>query len=117
MIGALVAMALALCVIGVGAIAMVTGVVSEKAGDGCVLIACAAGTLVGSRIAVRRRKKNALFTAAGVATMVAMVLAVSGVLFYGEVSVGRCFVVGGACLCGGGLAGVIGGGEGSKRRV
>ena len=45
--------------------------------------------------------------------MTAVVLGVSGALLYGALDGGRCVAIGGACLCGGGLAGGLGG---RKRR-
>lgn len=95
--------------VGVGAVMIAAGVLPERAGDGCVLIACAVGSMIGICTVVQERGKNKMIVSIGLAAMASVVLGVSGILLYGGIEAERCFAVCAACLCGGGLAGAIGG--------
>ena len=108
-VGIAAAVAFAVFLVGVGAVLMTTGVLPQQAGDGCVLLACGGGSMIGACAAVRGRGEGKKIVSIGVVAMAAVVLGVSGILLYGGVKLERCFAVCAACLCGGGLAGVIGG--------
>ena len=113
--GTVVSVGVAVALLGVCAILIGSGIVPEKAGEGSVLIACADGCVVGGCVTVRGRGRGTLLwgLAEGIAT--AAVLGVSGFLLYNELERGRCAMVSIACLCGGGLAGVLGGGKKHRR--
>ena len=114
LVGALVSACVAVALLGVCAILIGSGVIPEMAGEGGVLVACAAGCLVGGCVAVRGRSRGTLLWGLLVGAATAAALGVSGFLLYDGLAGGRCAAVSAACLCGGGLAGVLGGGK--KRR-
>ena len=113
--GIAAALVISVLLVGIGAVMISTGIVPERVGDGCVLLACAVGSLLGAGVAARGRGKDKLIVSIGVAMMAAVALGVSGILLYGGIDLGRCIAECAACLCGGGLAGVIGGGRRAKR--
>lgn len=102
--------------IGLCAVLIAAELLPEAAGDGGVLLSCAAGAFVGGRIAAGRQGSRGLLCGLTAAVLTAVVFGLSGFILYDTLEMGRCAAVGGACLCGGGLAGVLGGG-GKKRRV
>ena len=112
--GAVVSVGAAMALLGVCAILIGSGVIPEKAGEGGVLMACAVGCMVGGCVAVRGRNRGTLLWGLAAGAIVAAILWVSGFLLYDGLDGGRCAAVSAACLCGGGLAGVLGGGK--KRR-
>ena len=111
--GVLASVGTMVVLLGVCAMLINGGVVPEQLGEGCVLVVCAVGCLVGGWLAASKNADGALVWGILNGGFVAIVLGVSGFLLYGEIENGRCMAVGGACLCGGGLAGVLGG---KKRR-
>ena len=70
-----------------------------------ILRRCAAG----GRVMVRDKGTGTLLWGLAAGGMTAVVFGVFGSLLYGALDSGRCAAIGGACLCGGGLAGVLGG--------
>lgn len=114
--GVFISVLVAVFMLAICAILIVTGILPERTGDGCVLIACSLGTLIGGRAAMKGQGKHALLSALGVAALTTAAYGVTGILLYTEVELGRWFAVGGACLCGGGLSGVACGRNGVRRR-
>lgn len=112
-LGVAVSALAAVLLLGLCAVLIGVGTIPEKAGEGGVLLACAFGSLVGGRVAVGRKGSGTLLWGLGIGTAMAAVLGVSGFLLYNGLESGRCAAVSGACLCGGGLAGALGG---KKRR-
>ena len=111
--GVIVSVLTAVVLLGVCAVLISGGVIPEVAGEGGVLLACALGCLVGGRVAVGAGSGAPLLWGVASGGVTAVVLGVSGFLLYGDLESARCAAVGGACLCGGGLSGVLGG---KKRR-
>ena len=111
--GVLASIGTMVVLLGVCAMLINGGVVPEGAGEGCVLAACAVGCLVGGRLVTSDNVGGTLVWGILNGGFVIVALVVSGILLYGEMENGRCMAIGGACLCGGGLAGVLGG---KKRR-
>ena len=114
LIGVAMSVGVAVALLGVCAILIGSGIIPEKAGEGGVLISCAFGCLVGGCAAVRGRNQGTLLWGLMSGAATAAVLGVSGFLLYDELAGSRCAAVSVACLCGGGLAGVLGGDK--KRR-
>ena len=108
-LGTAVSVGTAIVLLGLCAVLVSGGLLPERVGEGSVLLACAVGCLIGGRVTVRCKSEGTLLWGMVVGGAVAVVLAVSGVLLYGGLENGRCAAVSGACLCGGGLAGVVGG--------
>lgn len=114
--GALGAM-VALFVLGIAAALISSGIMDNARGDSAVIAACLLGGLTGGIFAVRRRAGAALPTGLGVGGVLFLLLLTAGVLLFDALPVLRSGgVVAGACLCGGGLAGVLAGKPKKKRR-
>ena len=114
LVGCVVSVGVAMALLGICAILIGSGAIPEKAGEGGVLVACAVGCLVGGCVVVCGRSRGTLLWGLMAGAATAAVLGVSGFLLYDGLDGGRCAAVSAACLCGGGLAGVLGGGK--KRR-
>ena len=112
--GTAVSVGVAVALLGMCAILIGSGILPEKAGEGCVLIACAVGCLVGGCVTICGRSRGGLLWGLMAGAVTAAVLGGSGFLLYSKLESGRCGMVSVACLCGGGLAGVLCGGK--KRR-
>ena len=95
--------------LGVCAVLIGAGVIPERAGEGSVLLSCAFGCAAGGRVMVRDKGTGTLLWGLAAGGMTAVVFGVFGSLLYGALDSGLCAAIGGACLCGGGLAGVLGG--------
>lgn len=103
---------LLLCAVMVSA-----GLLRERWIEGAVMAACVLGALIGGLFAVRRIGRRALPVGLGVGAVLFLLLLTAGLLAYDTTSVER----GGtgvlcACLCGGGVAGILGGTSKKKRR-
>ena len=112
-LGVLCSIGSIMLLLGVCALLIGAGVIPERAGEGSVLLSCALGCVMGGRVTVCKKEVGTLVWGLVVGGMTAVVLGVSGVLLYGALDGGRCVAIGGGCLCGGGLAGGLGG---RKRR-
>lgn len=98
------------------AVLVSSGMLRERWMEGAVLACCVAGALAGGLYAVGRIGRRTLFAGLGVGGVLFLLLLTAGLLAYDTASVEQ----GGAgvlcaCLCGGGLAGILGG-LGKKRR-
>lgn len=111
-------MAAALLVLGVAAGLISFGLVGNTKGDSVVIAACLLGGFLGGIFAVRRRKGAALPTGLGVGVVLFMLLLTAGMVLYDTLPALRSGgAVAGACLCGGGLAGILAGKPKKKRRA
>ena len=107
----------ALAVLGIASVLISTGVLSDTAAGSVVIAACLAGALIGGLVAVRRAGSGVLPTGLGVGLALFLLLLSAGLLLYGAAP--EAFSGGGnlcACLCGGGLAGILGRRPKKKRR-
>lgn len=98
------------------AVLVSTGMLRERWMEGAVLASCVAGALTGGLYAAGRIGRRTLFVGLGVGGVLFLLLLTAGLLAFDTASVER----GGAgllcaCLCGGGLAGLLGS-MGKKRR-
>ena len=111
-------MAAALLVLA-GAAAMISfGLMENGKGAGAVIAACLLGSFLGGVFAVRQRKGVALPTGLGAGAVLFLLLLSAGTVLYDTLPVVRSVgAVAGACLCGGGLAGVLAGKPKKKRRA
>ena len=114
--GALAGMAailtLLLCAVLVSA-----GLLRERWMDGAVLAVCVIGALTGGLYAVRKIGRRTLLVGLGVGCVLFFLLLTAGLLAYDTTSVdqgGAGLLV--ACLCGGGIAGLLGSGGTSKKK-
>lgn len=114
--GATVGVLGTMLLVGICAVLIVTGVLPGRAGDGGVLLACAVGGMIGGRLAARGQGRGGLLYSVGAAVLSAIIFGVSGFLLYNDFEIERCITITGACLCGGGLAGITGTGR-RKRRI
>ena len=99
------------------AVLVSSGVLRERWMDGAVLAVCVAGALTGGLYAVRKIGRRTLLVGLGVGIVLFLLLLTAGLLAYDTASIEH----GGvgtlcACLCGGGIAGVLGRGAKKKRR-
>ena len=109
--------AAALFLLGITAVLISAGVFGNSGGDHLVIAACLLGSLLGGVFAVRGRKGGALPVGLGLGLVLFLLLMTAGVLLYDTLPTLRSGgSVAGACLCGGGLAGVLAGKPKKKRR-
>ena len=109
--------ATALAVLAVAAMLISFGVVEQGRGDGAVVAACLLGSFLGGAIAVRRRTGAALLRGLGSGCVVfLLLLGANGLLGVGAPVARLVWTVAGACVCGGGLAGMLMGRPRKKRR-
>lgn len=99
------------------AVMVSNGLLRERWMEGAVLAACVLGAMTGGIYAARRIGRRTLFVGLGVGAVLFLLLLTAGLLAYDSASLER----GGvgllcACLCGGGLAGVLAGLTKKKRR-
>ena len=85
--------------------------------EGAVLAVCVLGAMTGGLYAARRIGKRTLLVGLGVGGVLFLLLLTAGLLAYDTASVDQGGVgLLSACLCGGGIAGVLGGASKKKRR-
>lgn len=110
--------AVAMLVLAGAAIMISAGVLENGRGAGAVVAACLLGGFVGGVYAVRQRKGGALPVGLGVGTVMFLLLLSAGAVLYDALPVTQSMgAVAGACLCGGGLAGLLAGKPKKKRRA
>lgn len=104
-------------VLGVAAFLIYSGVMGYGKADGAGVAACLLGGFSGGVFVVKRRKKAPLPLGVGAGMVLFLILMAVGCILYdatlGVTSAGITLC---ACLCGGGLAGFMGGAGKSKRR-
>lgn len=87
------------------------GILPEGSTEGYAAFACALGALIGGGYAVRKTGKKTLIVGLGIGVLLFLIFGVLGTLGSG----GRAewgsdlALIAGACLCGGGISGVLGG--------
>ena len=85
--------------------------------SGAVVAACLLGSFAGGLFAVKRGRTASLFGGVGVGVVLFLLLLTAGVVFlHAAPTLCGSGTTAGACLCGGGLAGVLGRGGAKKRR-
>lgn len=115
--GGVLALGVSLLVLGVAACLIRGGVLPFGQGNGAGMAACILGGFVGGLYAVKCRCSAPLPTGLGVGVALFLFLLTFGVLFFHAVpAIQTGGTEAGACLCGGGLAGVLGRGGDKKRR-
>lgn len=115
--GGALGMAVALAVLGIAAVLVWSGVLASGKGDSAVIAGCLLGGVVGGAFAVGRGKGPALPMGLGAGGVLFLLLLTAGVLLYDTLPTMRSGgVVACACLCGGGLAGVLRSKPKKKRR-
>lgn len=115
--GGLLGLAAALLVLGAAAVLVSSGVIGNAKADSFVIAGCLLGGFLGGMYAVRRRKSAPLPTGLGVGGILFLILLTAGVLLYDSLpTIGSGGVVACACLCGGGLSGVLWSKPKKKRR-
>lgn len=109
--------AVALVVLGIAAVLVWAGLLASSRGDSAVVAGCLLGGLAGGAFAVGRTKSAALPVGLGAGGVLFLLLLTAGVLLYDTLPTLRSGgAVAGACLCGGGLAGVLRSKPKKKRR-
>ncbi len=108
---------IALAALGVSACLIWLGLLGNSRGGSAVVAACLLGGFAGGLLAVRRGTLSALPGGLGAGAVLFLLLLSAGALAYDTLPALRSGgIVAGACLCGGGLAGVLGRNSGSKKR-
>ena len=100
-----------------GAAAISMGVLRERWMPGAVLAACVLGALLGGLFAARGRGGHGLLSGLGVGLVLFLLLLTAGLLAFEDVSLeqgGAAILC--ACLCGGGLAGLVSRRKPKKKR-
>ena len=115
--GGLLALAVTLALLLLCAWAVSVRWLNQAAMERCTVAVCVLGAVVGGAVAMRRHREIALLLGVGTGGMLFLFLLSAGVLLYEEAP-----VVNGipgilcACLCGGGIAGILGRKTKKKRR-
>lgn len=99
-----------LCLLGVGAALIAGGVLGQRCAEGIVLAGCGLGVFIGMSLAGRGRR-GGVAASLTVALGVVAFLILTGLFLYRDLVPERCVAMAMACLCGGGLAGVLGQGK------
>ncbi len=101
--GIVVILSLLLC-----AVLISSGTLSERWMDGAVLAVCVAGAFAGGMYTVRRLRTRTLLLGLGVGAVLFLLLLTAGLLAYDSASLENGGIgVLCACLCGGGISGVL----------
>lgn len=107
----------ALVTLGVAACLIWSGLLANSRSGSAVVAACLLGGFAGGLLAIRRGTLAALPGGLGAGAVLFLLLLTAGTLVCDTLPALRSGgVVAGACLCGGGLAGVLGRSGGSKKR-
>lgn len=115
--GGMLALAVVLLFIAVVSFMTYKGLVNETVGKSASLAACLLGAFIGSTLCGRKGEGQRFLRSLGIGVILSMmILALSVLMYDGEVSMGRCGICVGMCLCGGGLGGMVGGNKGKKRK-
>lgn len=115
--GGLAAVLAALLTLLVCSLLVSSGAISERAMDRAVLAACVLGALAGGLLAVRRVGRSTLLVGAGVGAILFLLLLSVGSLLFESASIsngGILILL--SCLCGGAMAGILGGRPRKKRK-
>lgn len=115
--GGLMAAAAAVVILFLCAVLVSSGVLRERMMDSVVLFACVLGGLAGGLFAVRKVGARTLLVGLGAGLVLFLLLLSLGFLLYEGASMAN----GGlnillACLCGGAMAGILGGKPKKKRK-
>lgn len=105
--GALASIVSILGLLAIGAALIVSGVLTQRHMDGWVIACCGIGVFFGVCIPRKRGGGGGMLGPIGVGVGTATILTVSGFFLYSEINPQRFGAVVLACLCGGGLAGVL----------
>lgn len=114
--GGVLAGAIALLLLAMCALLMSAGILRERWMEGLVLLVCVLGAVVGGGVTVARVGERGLLTGVAVGIILSLVLLMVGVLVYDADPMAGGLRVILACLCGGGIAGVLFGKPKKKRR-
>ena len=106
------------CALGVAAFLIYSGVMGYGKADGAIVAACLLGGFSGGVFAVKRWKRAPLPLGVGTGLVLFLVLMAAGSILYdAALRVTSAGITLCACLCGGGLAGFMGGaGKRSRRK-
>lgn len=115
--GSVLGLGIALAVLAVTAVLISVGVISNTKTHSAVIAACLLGGVLGGMHGVKRRGTAPLPTGLGVGGGLFLLLAAVGMLVYNTApTLHSGGAIACACLCGGGLAGVLGSKSKKKRR-
>lgn len=115
--GGVLALGVAMAVLMAAACLIRGGVLPFGQGSGAAMAACVFGGFAGGLFAVKRRCSAPLSVGLSVGVILFLLLLALGMAFFGAApTLQTGGGVAGACLCGGGLAGVLGRGGDKKRR-
>lgn len=110
--GGVTVAALLLCAVLISA-----GLLRERWMEGSVMTACVLGALIGGLYAVRKIKRRTLLIGLSAGLILFFLLLTAGLLVYDTADAGQGMAgIFCACLCGGGIAGILGGGPKKKHR-
>jgi len=116
--GGLLGFAVSCAALGVAALLIWGGLLGNGKTDSAVVAACLLGGFAGGAFAVGPGKKAPLPLGVGTGSVLWLMIFAAGALLYQEEPLlSSMGVTAGACLCGGGLAGLLGGaGKGRRRK-
>ena len=118
MLGGLLALGVALTVLLLGAIAVSNGILKEDAAAQVTAAACVAGCFVGGLLACTRCGSKRLPAGLAVGGVCCLLILAVGLLMGDGLQLGaQALIELAGCLCGGAIAGMLGGGRRSKKRA
>lgn len=115
LMGAVIALAVCILCLLFASFGVSGGWIKEGLMGQLTVASCVVGTLIGGLTAVQRHRARGLVVGVAVGGCVFLMLLTIGYLFYKGVSMeqgGAALLI--ACLCGGALAGLLGGSRGAK---
>ena len=98
------------------AVLVSAGVLRERWMEGMVLAVCVLGSLIGGGYALRKIKGYGLLAGLGVGGVLFLLLLMAGLLAFETTTIERGGGILCACLCGGGMAGILFRGRPKKKR-
>lgn len=117
LLGGAAALAAVLLLLAAAAALISAGLVSDGQMDNAVTGACLLGALAGGLFAVRRAGTKTLLLGLGTGAVLFLFLLSAGFLLYGAPAVEKQGISAAcACLCGGAIAGILGGRPRKKQR-
>jgi len=104
-------------VLGLSAVSVYTGIVSYTKADSMIVASCLLGGFVSGVFAGKTRKRPNVLLGLGAGGILFLILFAAGAILYDpQPDMASLWLVGGACLCGGGLSGFVGNKKVKPRR-
>ena len=116
-LGALLALGLALIMILLGSVAVSVGIFKPDAGEQIAVAACVIGSILGARLACAQWSSKRIVAGLLTGVLCFLLILLISLLTGGELKPGsQALIECAGCLLGGGISGILAGGRKKKRR-